>query len=138
MKKHPINTITLDNRYTIVLKQIYLYFADIRKNTPENAVILYPEYNSFFPANKKSIYHNDGIAKKIWAIRFLHPRILIQPSELAASPYKDKITHVAIINGQGYKYLPYKLKNEPSSGIFPVRLTDKDMQSINYEILIPE
>ena len=135
IKKHPLKSTTIDQRYRIVLGSAYIYLETIKENTPEDAVILYPEYESFFPKDEKPIFKNEGITNKMWAIRFLHPRIIVRPSELEHSPYKDKLTHVAIVNGRGIEYLPYKdeLKIDIPYGVLPINTTEEELQYINYQ-----
>ena len=126
----PFST-TLEQRYTAVLESTYTYFMLIKNNTQENAVILYPEYESFFPENEKHVFQHPGISNKMWVIRFLYPRKIINPSELESSPYKDKISDVAIVNGRGREFLPYKLTEDAKYGVAPINLTEEELQNLN-------
>ena len=129
---HPAHrNATLDKRYIAVLKSVYEYIEVIKNSTPEDAVILYPEYESFFPENEKHVFHNSGVANKMWAIRFLYPRKIVRPSELESSPYKDEITHVAIVNGRGGEFLPYKLSKNDTFGVALFNATEEEIQAMN-------
>jgi len=126
-------SITLEQRYSVLLNTTYTYFMLIKNNTDENAVILYPEHEAFFPENEKPVFQHSGVSNKMWAIRFLYPRILIKPSELESSSYKDKITDVAFVNGRGREYLPYKLTEDAKFGVMPMILTEEDLQKTNIK-----
>jgi len=130
ISKFPFST-TLDQRYTALLKSTYTYFMLIKNNTHENAVILYPEYESFFPENEKHVFNHPGISNKMWVIRFLYPRKIITSSELESSSYKDKITDVAIVNGRGREFLPYELTKEANFGVAPLNPTADELQKMN-------
>ena len=137
IKDYPLKSTTIEQRYHIALRNIYAYIQSIKDNTPEDAVILYPSHDSFFPKDREHIFHNTGISNKMWAIRFLYPRIIVTPSELEQSSYKNKITHVAIVNGYGFEYLPYKdkLNKRALFDVMPVNITEEELQDINNQII---
>ena len=128
VSKVSLNSVTLDERYTSLLKNTYLYFKLIKDNSPADAVILYPEYEAFFPENEEHVFTNPGVSSKMWAIRFLYPRIIIKQSELESSPYKDKITYVAIVNGRGREFLPYEIDEDANFGVIVLNPTEKELQ----------
>ena len=131
IRKYPLKNTTLDQRYSIVLDKTYSFMTTIKENTPVDAVILYPEYDAFFPANKSPVFKQWGVTNKMWAIRFLYPRTIVKESELETSLYKEKITHVAIVNGWGHKYLSYELDKEYAIlGVLPVNTSDDELESI--------
>jgi len=136
IKDYPLKSTTIEERYHIVLSKIFSYYQSVEKDTPEDAVILYPSYDAFFPKDKEPMFHNAGISNKMWAIRFLYPRTIISASELEQSPYKDKITHVAIVNGYGVEYLPYKdrLSKNALFGVVPLNISEEMLQEINDEL----
>ena len=142
IKDYPLKSTTVEQRYFIALSSIYTFFETIKNDSPEDAVILYPEYESFFPENDTLTYKNAGISNKMWAIRFLYPRKIVKISELEHSQYKDKITHVAIVNGFGYEYLPYRdklnLKDSfnlrTTYGVFPVKITEEELQELAAQL----
>lgn len=118
IKMYP--NLTTDQRFEIKLGFSYSYLEFIRKNTPDNAVILYPGRDSFFPENKNTPFSND-VSNKLWATRFLSPRKIILQEELPTSPYKDKISHVAIVNGLGFDKVNYKVDQPFEHGVLPVK-----------------
>jgi hypothetical protein len=131
ISENPLKNTTLDQRYTIALKEIYSFMTTIKENSPVDAVILYPEYDTFFPANKSTVFKNVGVTNKMWAIRFLYPRKIVKESELETSLYKEKISHIAIVNGWGYEYLSYEFDKEHSLfGVLPVNISNEEFESI--------
>lgn len=93
---------TLSQRFVMKMGVDYAFLQDVRNHTPDTAVILYPPQENFFPKGKSSAFKGE-IFNKLFATRFLYPRKIILEKEMATSPYKDKVTHVLIVNGQGYK-----------------------------------
>ncbi|MBC8616761.1 hypothetical protein H8788_03345 [Parabacteroides faecis] len=122
IKAHP--NLTTDQRFEIKLGFSYSYLEFIRKNTPDNAVILYPGRESFFPENKKTPFNGD-VCNKVWVTRFLFPRKIILQEELSTSPYKDEISHVAIVNGFGFDKVNYKVNQSFEYGILPINPSKK-------------
>ncbi|MDR2118696.1 MAG: hypothetical protein LBP25_04090 [Tannerellaceae bacterium] len=98
----------------------FAYVRFLKESTPENAVILYPAYEDFYPKDKQTPFKQE-VYNKIWALRFLYPRILVLPSELETSRYAPDITHVAIVNGRGYERLNYTVENMQEFGVLPVK-----------------
>jgi len=94
-KRYP--HLTFDQKMQIKLGADYQYLMYLREATPQNAIILYPSATAF---HKKGSPFTHGISNKICATRFLYPRKLVLESEISASKYARKITHVAIVNGE--------------------------------------
>lgn len=117
IKKYP--DLTLDQKFEMKLGYTYTYLNFIKNNTPQNAVILYPGSEAFFPKDVKSPFEGTPY-NKIWATRFLYPRKLIIPSEVGKNHYSDKITHVAIVNGLGYDKLNYEPKERYKNCVMPI------------------
>ncbi|MDR1096606.1 MAG: hypothetical protein LBL57_00585 [Tannerella sp.] len=111
--------LSLDQKWEAKLGYDFTYWKYLRDNTPEDAVILYPTYDLFFPEGKKSNFKNS--ASKMHAIRFLHPRKLVYHNERETSRYGKIITHVAIVNGWGYEYLEYPVANKAEITVLPIR-----------------
>ena len=133
--KYPLKSATLSDRYYLALNDTYAYMEFLKINTSKDAVILYPEHSAFFPensANQENTFRHSGISSKMWAIRFLYPRIIIKQAELKTSPYKDKVTDIAVVNGQGYELLPYIVKEDKRIpfGIYPV-----DISKVQQDLL---
>ena len=101
IKKHP--EFTFEEKMKMKLGVDYDYLLFIKQATPENAVILYPSQEAFLKKGS-----------------FLYPRLLILESELEESRYADRITHVAIVNGEGKDRLPYQVDPEIQHAVLPV------------------
>ena len=89
---------TTDNRFEMKLGLSHVYLRYVKESTPENAVILLPGKEAFYP------------------------RRVIIPSELGKTPWSEKITHVAIVNGRGYEYLDYEVEQKAPHAVLPMHL----------------
>ena len=116
IKEYP--KLTYDQKMQYKLGASYEYLLFLKRATPENAVILYPSSKAF---QKEGSPFTQNIDNKIYATRFLYPRKLILESELKDSKYADKITHVAIVNGEGRDKLPYPVDPKMEHGVLPVK-----------------
>ncbi|MDR2390007.1 MAG: hypothetical protein LBD89_09545 [Tannerellaceae bacterium] len=112
--------LTLKEKNEMKLGTDFAYLWFLKEATPENAVILYPSTEDFYPPDKPSPFKQE-VQNKIWALRFLYPRLLVLPSEMETSPYAPEITHVAIVNGRGYERLDYPVEHKQEHGILPVK-----------------
>lgn len=115
IRKYP--KLTFDEKMQMKLGADYDYLHFVRQATPENAVILYPSPEAF---RKKGSPFKQEISNKLYATRFLYPRLLVLESELEGSVLADKITHVAIVNGEGKEKLPYPVDPEIQFAVLPV------------------
>lgn len=115
IKKYP--RLTLEQKTQMKLGTSYEYLLYLKRATPENAVILYPEAKDF---RENGSPFTQEIDNKIYATRFLYPRKLVLESERNASKYRDKITHVAIVNGKGKDKLPYPVDADFQHGVLPI------------------
>ena len=102
INKYP--DVSYEQKMALKLGASYEYLYYVRQQTPEDAIILYPSADAF---RMKGNPFTQEIHNKLFATRFLYPRRLIQREELEKSPYAEKITHVAIVNGVGRDFLPY-------------------------------
>jgi hypothetical protein len=118
IRKYP--NATLDERAEMKLGFDYTYLQFLKKETPEDAVILYPDGKDFFPEGEESPFKQD-VSNKMWALRFLYPRKLVLPSEMETNCYAKDITHVAIVNGRGYERVEYKIANPFTHGVLPIK-----------------
>jgi len=100
----------------------FFYWKHIIDNTPEDAVILYPNKEIFFPEGQETKFGGEPY-NKIYASRFLYPRKLVYPTEIEVNRYGKQITHVAIVNGWGYDYLEYETYHVDNT-ILPIRLSE--------------
>lgn len=110
-----------DRKMVLKLNTNYIYLKNVKDNTPEDAVILWPSAEAF--SNKKGPLTGE-MSNKIYALRFLYPRKLVIPFDFGKSHYVDEITHVAIVNGEGFEYIPYKVEKF-ENGILPVKYPQK-------------
>ncbi|MDR1938844.1 MAG: hypothetical protein LBQ73_10170 [Tannerellaceae bacterium] len=111
--------LAVDQKNEMKLGFDYVYLRFLKNSTPEDAVILYPSREDFFPEDKQSPFKQE-INNKVWALRFLYPRKLVLPSEMETNRYAQDITHVAIVNGRGYERLNYTVDDVQEHGILPV------------------
>lgn len=110
---------TTDERYEMKLGLSHVYLRYLKENTPPDAVILLPGKEAFYPEGQERIFSGEPY-NKLWATRFLYPRRVIIPSELGVTPWSQKITHVAIVNGIGYEYLGYEVPKKVPHIVLPV------------------
>lgn len=115
IKKYP--DLTFEEKMQMKLGADYEYLHVIRQSTPPNAVILYPSQKAF---QKEGSPFRQEIYNKLYATRFLYPRRLVSESQLKDSIYVDKITHIAIVNGEGIDKLSYKVDSTIVHAILPV------------------
>ena len=108
------------NIFAVVIV-LFLLNKFVKESTPENAVILLPGKEAFYPEGEERIFSGEPY-NKLWAIRFLYPRRVIIPSELGKTPWSEKITHVAIVNGRGYEYLDYEVEQKAPHAVLPMHL----------------
>ncbi|MDR0733298.1 MAG: hypothetical protein LBF08_04465 [Dysgonamonadaceae bacterium] len=112
--------LTLEQKNAMKLGSDYAYLQFMKNATPEDAVILYPSREDFFPKGVESPFKQD-VSNKLWALRVLYPRKLVTPSEMETSRYAKDITHVAIVNGKGYERLGYNVKAPVAYAVVPVK-----------------
>ena len=76
----------------------------IKQQTPEDAIILMPPKDKVKRKKDGGNFSNDSasITNKAWASYFVFPRKLIYDG--SESIYRDKVTHVAIVDMWGYEY----------------------------------
>lgn len=109
---------SLEERYQSKLGFDYAYLSYIKKNTPEDAIILFPlrahitEQNS---NQKLSAY----ITNKSWVTHFVYPRTVLYKDEKDTNPLYGKVTHVAIAAGHGYEDLEYEVQAKHAFTVIP-------------------
>ncbi|MDR1644745.1 MAG: hypothetical protein LBS05_02810 [Tannerellaceae bacterium] len=111
--------LTIEQRNEQKLGNDYAYLQFVKNSTPEDAVILYPAREDFFPEGIESPFKQD-IANKTFGLRFLYPRKLVLPSEMETNRYAKDITHVAIVNGRGLERLKYEIETPIEHGVLPL------------------
>jgi hypothetical protein len=124
IKKHRM--LPLDQKWEAKLGYTFTFWKFLRDNTPEDAVILYPTADIFFPQGKKSQFTGEP-ANKIKALRFLYPRKLVYHNETETNRYGKQLTHVAIVNEWGYEYLEYAVNNKGGNTVMPIKYSENQM-----------
>ena len=61
---------TTDNRFEMKLGLSHVYLRYVKESTPENAVILLPGKEAFYPEGEERIFSGEPY-NKLWAIRVL-------------------------------------------------------------------
>ncbi|MDR2469668.1 MAG: hypothetical protein LBD27_04215 [Tannerella sp.] len=114
---------TIEERYAMKTGFDYSYLNYIKKNTPEDAIILFPlkEHIVAAAGNQKL---SDNITTKKWVTHFLYPRRSLYQEEKDTNPLYNQVTHVAITAGHGYEYLEYAVNERPPFAVFPKRKTN--------------
>ncbi|MDR2423941.1 MAG: hypothetical protein LBD59_04355 [Prevotellaceae bacterium] len=114
---------TIEERYAMKVGFDYSYLNYIKKNTPEDAIILFPphEHLSKTVDNQKL---SNQIGSKKWVTHFLYPRRVLYQTEKDKNPLYNQVTHVAITAGYGYEYLEYTVNEQPPFAVFPKRKTN--------------
>lgn len=110
---------TTDQRFEMKLGLSHVYLRYLKESTPPDAVILLPSKEAFFPEGQDRVFSGEPY-NKLWATRFLYPRRVITSSELGVTPWSEKITHVAIVNGVGYEYLDYEVPEKAPHIVLPI------------------
>ncbi|MDR3137904.1 MAG: hypothetical protein LBT73_03395 [Tannerellaceae bacterium] len=116
-KEH--HALSQDQRREMKLGFAFRYINFIREQTPDSAVILMPPWDAY----PKSDFGDAEVFNKLWRLRILHPRRIVDAYELdtALNCFADRITHVAIVNGWGYEHLPYpQPPNPPAYAVLPI------------------
>jgi hypothetical protein len=114
--------ITLEQKYEAKLGFSYRFLSNIRKSTPEEAVVIMPPDTVLRPPGGKSDF-SEFIVSKMWASYFVYPRKLIYENEKGTSPFYDSATHVAIANYWGYDKLDYPVGNQAQYSVMPLKQT---------------
>ncbi|MDR0437667.1 MAG: hypothetical protein LBH22_05125 [Bacteroidales bacterium] len=123
IKKHP--NLSVDERYQLKIGFPIAFLNHIKQHTPDSAIILIPKHTVFSETPKDPNQSLRGMAdwsySKYAYFRYLQPRKVVFEWE-TDSPYFEKVTHVAIINGWGYDYLSYPVHPEhrPNIAILPI------------------
>jgi len=119
--EHP--ELTQEQKWEIKCGFDYTYANYLKKNTPEDAVILFPPTDVLFPEGEKSDFNAKdswGIKNKAWATYFVYPRILVYETEKETNPYYKKVNYVAIANYWGYDKLNYSVTKKQKYQVLSV------------------
>jgi hypothetical protein len=116
LSKH--KNLTIDEKKEMKMGFSFAYLKFVRDNTPEDAVILFPGFDAFFPEGQKSNFTGEPY-NKLWCLNTLYPRKIVYVQE-TDNPDANKITHVAIVNGWGYDKLNYEVQQKTQYAVFPL------------------
>ena len=118
--------LSLDDRMEHRLGVDYDFVQTVKGMTPENAVVFYPSREDFLatPSHGRKVPFRATMTDKIAAIRVLYPRRVVTAEEMGITPYADKITHIAIVNGLHRDMVDYPSDTMPTIDVLPVNATD--------------
>jgi hypothetical protein len=112
--------LSADERREMKMGFAFRYMKFVREQTPDTAVILMPAGEVYYPEGEKSDFEGTEVSNKLWRLRVLYPRRLIDEPELGVN-YTDSITHVAVVNGWGYEHLGYEVSEKLKYAVLPVK-----------------
>ncbi len=104
-------------KYVVKMKDNYQYIKLVKDNTPEDAIILFPD-RKHFNTERSTMKLSNQLSHPGYISFFLYPRKVIYDNR--ESIYKDKYTHVAILDYWGYDKLNYKIDSPVEYTILPV------------------
>lgn len=101
-----IKGLTIDQKIESKMGFDAKFLLYLKAQTPEDAIILMPPYEQVKRKNDGGAFSNDSasISNVSWASYFVFPRKLVY--EGTESEYRDKVTHVAIVDKWGYQFAP--------------------------------
>ncbi len=117
--------LTREQRYGVKLGISYSYLQFIKQNTPEDAVILYPSKEDFFPPGQESPFQGE-VYNLSWATRFLYPRKIIFPHQMQQNVFTPYISHIAIVNGRGFERINNYQGDRFEHGVLPVKSSKRN------------
>jgi hypothetical protein len=116
---------TLDERMQMKLGFDYIFLNHIRKNTPDDAVILLPAAEHI-TEKADNLQLTGSVATKMWAEYFVYPRRIVYKNEAETNPLYREVTHVAICAGHGYEDLDYPVREHSTFAIYPKRIPNQN------------
>jgi hypothetical protein len=109
---------SLEERNLMKLGFNYAYMNFVKKNTPEDAVILLPLRTHLTDAAGNQQLGAD-MTVKTFVTHFVYPRTVLYQDEKETNPLYNEVTHVAIVAGHGYEELDYEVAEKPAFAVFP-------------------
>lgn len=109
---------SLEERNQMKLGFNYAYLDYIKKNTPEDAIILFP-LQKHVTEQIDNMKLGGEITNKSWVTHFVYPRRALYKDEEFTNSLYNEVTHVAIIAGHGYEDLEYEVQEKPAFAVFP-------------------
>ena len=118
--------LSLEDRLERRLGVDYDFVQMVKGMTPEDAVIFYPSRDDFMatPSHGNKVPFHATLTDKVAAIRILYPRKVVTAEELGKTPYSDKLTHIAIVNGLHRDMVNYPSDTMPTIDVLPVNAAD--------------
>jgi hypothetical protein len=116
---------TLDERMQMKLGFDYSFLNYIKKNTPDDAVILLPAPEHIME-KAGNLQLTGSVAAKMWAVHFVYPRRIVYKNEAETNPLYREVTHVAICAGHGYEDLDYPVQEHTTFAIYPKRIPNQN------------
>ncbi|MDD6209404.1 MAG: hypothetical protein PUB21_02230 [Bacteroidales bacterium] len=110
---------SLDERLFAKLGFSYAIMAQIKENTPDSAVILFPKKEYILEKGSQEI--RPEVAHKVWVTSFLYPRKIVYEDERGKNPFFDKADFVVIMNGKGYNLIEYEWPEKGEYALLPVK-----------------
>lgn len=117
------DTLSLAKRTAGKLGWSAYFFDNIKRNLPDDAVVLLPpqEVISVFNKDKKKKKEQINYYKNpAWVSYFLYPVRYVYADD-EASPLLTEVTHVAVFNRWGFNRLTYKPKEYLGFDILPIK-----------------
>lgn len=118
MKKYP--NLTYDEKMEAKVGFNFWFLNTIKKNTPEDAVIIMPPDSVFYPKGKK-LGFTDFMGSIGYTSYFVYPRKLVYEGRPATIALYQKATHVAIVNFWGYDKLSYPVERKEQYAVMPIK-----------------
>lgn len=97
------------------------YYDMINKNSPEDAIILFPSDEAIMSDKKMKLKLLKDRRKTTY---FIYPRRAVYEKDKEFdAEFMDKVTHIAIVNFEGYENLPYDVPQNKRQkfSIIPVK-----------------
>jgi hypothetical protein len=101
----------------------YMFWLHIRKNTPDTAVILFPE-KTFITEKCGREQLTSKSTNRHWVGHAIYPRRVVFKDEAATDPYYSRVTHVAICAAHGYDNLDYEVQQRACFDVLPKKTTN--------------
>lgn len=109
----------LEKKYSSKLRFNYVYLDYLKKNTPEDAIILMPNKEVFLQENSAQKF-NHHMAAKGYTSFFLYPRQVVYEREKGKNALYDQVSHIAIVNKWGYDKLNYSTPQRANYAVLAV------------------
>lgn len=115
-------SVSYDDKMRMKLGNDYGFIQYLREATPSDAVVFYPSRQQMADSiqGQPSMFQGN-MCDKLSAVRFLYPRRVVIPQEMAKhTSWSKKLTHVAVVGLHGREYLPYVSDTAVAIGVFPM------------------